>query len=179
MIPTRRMCEQLWADRKLSENLKEHMTAVADLSVRIGTTLNQKGFSLNIPLIEAAALLHDIDKGMPHHERKGAETLEALGFPEIAPIVRAHMRLSHDVQPRIDELTVVFLTDKLFSGSKAVTLKKRYAEKMLLYQDNPEVLRIIREQLEIARNLEKQIETVLGASSLTNLPEIGESYETD
>lgn len=179
MIPTRRMCEQLWADRKLSDDLKDHLTAVADLSVRIGAALNQKGFSLNVPLIEAAALLHDICKGMPHHEKKGAETLEALGFTEIAPIVRTHMRLSRSFEVKINELTVVFLADKLFIGSKAVTLEKRYAEKMLLYQDNPKVLRIIRDQLEISRKLEKQMKTVLGIDSLTFLPKIGESYETD
>lgn len=179
MIPTRRMCEQLLTDRGLSNELKEHLDAVADLSVRIGAALNQKGFLLNIPLIEAAALLHDIGKGTPHHEIKGAEALEALGFAEIAPIVKAHMRLPDGFRPEISELTVVFLADKLYMGSKAVTLEKRYSEKMLLYQGHPEVLRIIRNQLEVSLALEQQIETVLGVNSLLFLPEIGEIYETN
>lgn len=170
MIPTRRMCEQLWTDMGLSDSLKGHLAAVANLSVRIGTALNRKGFSLNLPLIEAASLLHDICKGRPHHERKGAETLEALGFAEIAPIVKAHMRLPDGLRTEISELTVVFLADKLLIGSEAVTLEKRYTAKMLLYRDRPEVLRIIENQLEISLNLEKQMITVLGVSSLLFLP---------
>ena len=167
MIPTSKTCEQLWVDRKLSDELKNHLIAVANLSVRIGTGLNQKGFSLNIPLIEAAALLHDISKGEFHHERKGAETLEALGFSELAPIVKAHMRLPREFEGKISELTVVFLADKLIIGSKAAALEKRYAEKMLLYRGDPEALQVIREQLEISRNLEKQMKTILQVDSLT------------
>ncbi len=102
-----------------------------------------------------------------------------MGFAEVAPIVKAHMRLPHEFEGKISELTVVFLADKLFIGSKAVTLEKRYAEKMLLYRSNPEALQVIREQLEISRNLEKQMKTVLGVDSLTILPKIGENYETD
>lgn len=108
MIPTRRTCEQLWTDRKLSDKLKNHLTAVANLSVRIGTALNQKGFSLNNSLIEAAALLHDISKGEPHHERKGAETLDALGFSELAPIVKAHMRLPPEFEEKSANLLLCF-----------------------------------------------------------------------
>ena len=167
MIPTSKTCEQLWVDRKLSDELKNHLIAVANLSVRIGTGLNQKGFSLNIPLIEAAALLHDISKGEFHHERKCAETLEALGFSEHAPIVKAHMRLPREFEGKISELTVVFLADKLIIGSKAAALEKRYAEKMLLYRGDPEALQVIREQLEISRNLEKQMKTILQVDSLT------------
>lgn len=170
MIPTRQMCEQLWADRELSDELKNHLTAVADRSVRIGTALNRKGFSLNIPLIETAALLHDISKGEPHHERKGAEVLEAAGFGELAPIVKAHMRLPRESEGKISELTVVFLADKLIIGSKPVTLEKRYAEKILLYRGDPKALQVIREQLEISRSLEKQMKTILGTDSLTFLP---------
>ena len=93
MIPTRRMCERLWMDKGLTDGLKNHLTAVASLSVRMGTALNRKGFSLNIPLMEAASLLHDIEKGMPHHAEAGAQTLERLGFSELVPAVKAHMRL--------------------------------------------------------------------------------------
>lgn len=167
MIPTRQTCEQLWTDRKLSDELKNHLTAVANLSVRIGTALNQKGFSLNIPLIEAAALLHDISKGEPHHEKKGAESLEALGFGELAPIVKNHMRLPRESEGKISELTVVFLADKLIIGTKTVVLEKRYAERMLLYRGDPEALQVIREQLEISRNLEKRMKNILGTDSLT------------
>lgn len=170
MIPTRRMCEQLWADKELTDGLKNHMTAVSDLSVRIGTALNQKGFILNIPLIEAAALLHDIEKGMPHHAEAGAKTLETLGLSELAPAVRAHMRLPDGFKPEITELTVVLLADKHFIGSKGVCLYKRYHEKLIAFHDQTLIGQVIRNQLELSLNLEKQIKDLLGVYSLLNLP---------
>lgn len=169
MIPTRQMCEQLWNDKGLGGDLREHMTAVAGLAARIGMALNQKGFSLNIPLIEAAALLHDIEKGTPHHDMAGAQTLEKLGFGEIAPIVRAHMRLPEEFRPEISERTVVFLADKLFIGSKAVTSEDRYAEKMHAYRERPIVYRMVRNQRRLALCLEKQIKDILRVDSLFRL----------
>lgn len=171
MIPTKQMCKQLWEDMRLSDNLKQHLTAVADLSVKIGTALNKKGFSLNLPLIEAAALLHDIKKGTPHHDAAGAKELETLGFAEISPIVKNHMRLPDNFQPEITEFTVLFLADKLFIGSTPVTLEKRYAEKMLAFQGQPIVQQIIRSQLEMSLALEKQMKTVLNVDSLLFLLE--------
>lgn len=170
MIPTRQMCERLWDDMGLTDGLKKHLTAVADLSVRIGSALNQKGYSLNLPLIEAAALLHDIEKGTPHHAMAGAKKLEAFGFPEIAPVVKAHMRLPDGYRPEITERAVVFLADKLFIGSQAVCLTQRYAEKLIVYRDQPFVLQAIRGQLEMSLNLERQIRKVLEVDSLLLLP---------
>ena len=170
MIPTRQMCERLWDVMGLPADLKEHLAAVAGLAVRIGSALNRKGYSLSIPLIEAAALLHDIGKGMPHHDTAGAKMLETLGFPEIAPIVKAHMRLPDGFPPEITELTVVFLADKLLVGSKPAALEKRYAEKMLLYKDQTPALQVIKNQLEMSLELEKRVKTVLGVNSLLVIP---------
>lgn len=170
MIPTRWMCEQLWEDMKLPGALKAHMTAVADLSVRIGAALNRKGFSLDVSLLEAAALLHDIKKGTPHHAEAAAQTLEALGFSEIAPIVAAHMRLPEDFRPEITERTVVFLADKHFAGAAPVSLEKRYGEKAAACRGEPLVLEVIQRQLQLSKALERQIKAALGTGSLLRLP---------
>lgn len=170
MIPTRQMCERLWEDEGLADGLKKHLTAVADLAVKIGTALNKKGHSLNIPLIEAAALLHDIEKGTPHHATAGAKKLETLGFSEIAPVVKAHMRLPDGYRPEITEREIVFLADKLFIGSQAVCLEERYAEKLIAFRDQPSALQTIQNQLEMSLNLEKQIKKTLEVDSLLFLP---------
>lgn len=166
MIPTRQMCEQLWDDMHLSDHLKQHLTAVANLSVSLGEALNTKGYSLNIPTIEAAALLHDIKKGTPHHDIIGAKVLETLGYTEIAPIVRNHMRLSDRFEPEMSEYSVVFLADKLLMGTSPVTLKERYSEKILAFQNQPLVQQIISDQLTMSLVLEKMMQTVLGENDL-------------
>jgi hypothetical protein len=50
---------------------------------------------VDVPLVEVAALLHDIDKAMTaagcgRHGEVGARRLEALGYPELAAPVRSH-----------------------------------------------------------------------------------------
>ena len=166
MIPTREMCEQLWDEKRLPDDLRSHLAAVAALSVKIGKALKQKGFSLSIPLIEAAALLHDIEKGKPHHAAAGADTLAARGYTETASIVKAHMRLPEGTEPEITEHTIVFLADKMMIGSEAVRPEKRYNEKLSIYGGEPPVAQNIRKQLEMSLELERKITRILGVDSL-------------
>lgn len=157
MIPTRFECEKMWDELALPGNLRAHLSAVAGLSAEMGTALFQNGFSLDIPLLKAAALLHDIKKGTPHHDAAGADFLRERGFYETAPIVAAHMRLPDNFRPEINERTIVFLADKYFIGSRLVTLEERYKEKMLAFQDNPKLQKIIKNQLKMAQELEQEI----------------------
>ena len=80
------------------------------------------------------------------------------------------MRLPDGRKPEITELTVVFLADKLLIGSEGVCLEKRYHEKMAAFGDQPSAVSVIRNQLKLSLNLERQIKTVLGVCSLLNLP---------
>ena len=53
------------------------------------------GIPVDVGLVEAAALLHDIDKldtrrGQGIHGAAGAATLEAMGFADLAPAVASH-----------------------------------------------------------------------------------------
>lgn len=57
--------------------------------------LEVAGIPVDVGLIEAAALLHDIDKletrdGLGIHGVAGAATLEAMGFAELGPPVASH-----------------------------------------------------------------------------------------
>lgn len=170
MIPTRPDCERLWGGMELAGGLREHQAAVAGLAVRVGAALNRRGFALNVPLIEAAALLHDVKKGTPRHAEAGAQILETLGFAEVAPIVLAHMRLPDGFCPEITELTVVFLADKLFIGARAVRVEERYAGKLDAYRGQPPLARMIRLQAGMAMELERRMEAALEVGSLSALP---------
>lgn len=161
MIPTRQICEQIWQDMLLPEGLKAHQSAVADMAVKIGTALNQRGYSLNLPLIEAAALLHDIEKGKPHHAAAGSKTLIRLGYAEIAPIVGTHMRLPEETLPELSEQTVVFLADKLTQSTKHVSVEERSATKLELFRGNPQALETVRKQQRVAQQLEELLKQVL------------------
>ena len=88
----------------------EHCRNVAERADRITRALIAAGISLDREQIRFGAMLHDIARKEQNHTDAGAQWMDALGYPEIADIVRTH----HD--PDTDEIcekTVVFLADKL------------------------------------------------------------------
>lgn len=88
----------------------EHCRNVAETADRITRALMAAGISLDREQVRFGAMLHDIARKEPNHTDAGAQWMDALGWPEIAEIVRTH----HD--PDTDEIcekTIVFLADKL------------------------------------------------------------------
>jgi molybdenum cofactor cytidylyltransferase len=180
MIPTKQICEQLWCKMRLPEDLKVHQAAVADMAVKIGLALNQRGYSFNLPLIEAAALLHDIGKGKPHHAAAGAKMLMKLGYAEISPLVAAHMRLPEKNIPELSEQTLVFLADKLVQGTEPASVEERYAAKLAFFSGNQQALETIREQQKIALQIEELLNQALRNTDMeTQTCSEGERNEAD
>ena len=74
-----------------------HVAAVADIAAGLGRAFKARGHAVDLGLIEAAALLHDIDKLLPSLERPplphgaaGARWLSEIGHPELAEAVASH-----------------------------------------------------------------------------------------
>ena len=108
---------------------------------------------MNLRLVSAAAILHDVRKGDPAHALAGAALLRDLGYPEVAAVVAEHMRISEEACIYIDERAVVYLADKISMGSREVTLEERFDEKRRLYADNPEACETIEKNLKRAEEL--------------------------
>lgn len=81
-----------------SEKLLNHSAAVAEIAAFICAAMTRRGVALNTPLVESAALLHDIDKALPAgdayralgHGTGGAAWLRANGYGELADVVAPH-----------------------------------------------------------------------------------------
>ncbi|MBB5348682.1 HD domain-containing protein [Desulfoprunum benzoelyticum] len=147
-IPTRSEAEVL-AAMMLSEPGLDHGRLVGRAAVALALALNARGYGLNIDLVYGAGLLHDVAKGQPHHERRGAEMLSALGLEEIAAIAAVHNDAGSAADPalavtdRLGEKDIVCLADKLFSGPRRVRIETRYAEKLAAAGDNDAARRVI------------------------------------
>ncbi|MDP2992293.1 MAG: HDIG domain-containing protein, partial [Deltaproteobacteria bacterium] len=68
---------------KVMDHVRQHCRKVAEVTLFIADKLMAGGIKLNIPLIEAAALLHDITKiealeQGENHAETGADLLEKL-----------------------------------------------------------------------------------------------------
>lgn len=116
-----------------------HAEAVSRIAVALATALNDAlGWPLDVELVQSAALLHDIAKKRKNHEVMGAHLLDSAGFTDEARIVEAHRDLSIPDTARITEREVVYLADKLVSGDRVVSIRRRFQEKLERFGRDPQ-----------------------------------------
>lgn len=141
-----------------------HGRGVADAALALARAFNQGGAGLDLELVESAALLHDIAKGQPNHERVGAELLTGLGFPRVAEVVAAHRDIDPAEVWRLTERELVYLADKLVRGPERVGISRRFQEKLDRYAHDAEATAAIRRRLEHALAMLRLVERQAGRS---------------
>jgi uncharacterized protein len=133
-IPTRSQCLTLMTQIQMPEHIQRHSLAVARVAVALARLLNQNGVSLDLKLLEAGALLHDIAKAQTlstkgRHEDVGARMLEARGLSVLSSIVREHVVLEASaLTGPITESLVVNYADKRVRHDQVVSLADRFAD---------------------------------------------------
>jgi putative nucleotidyltransferase with HDIG domain len=97
-VPTRQESAAILASLVHKQKLLNHLWATGEVCAFLCAALKDHGVKLNSDLAEGAALLHDIDKGLPPddpyralgHGAAGAAWLTDHGYAELAPAVRDH-----------------------------------------------------------------------------------------
>jgi len=73
----------------------KHCKAVAKLAAETAKTIQEKGFKVDLELVEIGALLHDIGRSKTHsvhHALAGAEIAEEAALPEpVVSIIKRHI----------------------------------------------------------------------------------------
>jgi putative nucleotidyltransferase with HDIG domain len=94
-VPDRSTARRLLEDAALPDGIVVHSEGVARVALAAAGLVAEAGIPIDSRLVEAAALLHDIDKveirgagGV--HGIVGARRLEAAGHPELAMPVASH-----------------------------------------------------------------------------------------
>jgi uncharacterized protein len=144
-LPSYNDCLALMDTHLMLPNIREHSFRVMQVADLLGRSLAAADFELNLPLISAGALLHDIAKTAclgttDNHAHLGAEILGALGYPELARVVREHVRLEDaaaDPRP-LREAEVVNYADKRVLHTRVVSLAERFADLIVRYGRTPE-----------------------------------------
>lgn len=145
-IPDKTTCLSLMDRYEMLPNIKDHSLMVSNVAVFLGKKLMEKGFDLNIQLIEASALLHDITKTISFktkedHAYTGGLLLDKLGYHRVAFIVQQHVFLNNwDVNKNIAEEHIVNYSDKRVMHDKIVTLHKRFDDLKIRYGKTQEKL---------------------------------------
>lgn len=162
-IPSDGECEVLYERfGPLPEDIRRHCRMVARVADRIGRALNDRGEDLDLELIRAASLLHDIAKGHKNHARVGAEWIRKIGFAWVADIASQHGDLKVAPEAGIGEEEIVFLADKLVRKDRIGTLEHRYQSSLRQYQENAEAVACIRDRWSRAEIIRKRVEERLG-----------------
>ena len=160
-FPSYQECIKILNQYQTEERVLDHVKEVARTAGIIAEHLNSRGLRIQLGLVMAGALLHDIAKGKENHAQKGHDILMELGYPETAKIIAEHMELKPQNQGIINETTIVYMADKMVKGSQVVPLEKRLQEQNSRYKDDPLIQQIAAKRMENALDIQSKIERIL------------------
>lgn len=162
-IPTEQECFSIIHDYKMFPNIIEHSIQVKEVSVLIYKNLKEKN-SLNLDLIIASALLHDIAKTSSiinkelRHDLKGGEILRNLGYDEIAEIVESHVVFSDfDPEGPVTEKEIIYYADKRVMHNQVVSIDSRIEDLVNRYGKTEEIKKMIINNKKFVKSLESKI----------------------
>jgi molybdenum cofactor cytidylyltransferase len=162
-IPSRQECLELINQvLGLPAPLAAHCRAVAHVCLSLGQTLNDAGAGLDLELLQAAALLHDLARGQADHARLGAAWLGEMGFGALSPLVGSHMELDPSQNGRLSEAEVLFLADKLVKRDRVTGLAQRFAAKENALAGDTRAMAALKRRSRVAEILASRFEAQTG-----------------
>jgi putative nucleotidyltransferase with HDIG domain len=116
-------------------HIVRHSRLVTDVALLIAGKLNGSAQNLDLALVEAGALLHDIAKTASiqtnqDHAQTGGELLLSLGYPAVAEVVRQHICLDPGVatSDTVTEAALVNYADKRVKHEEVVDIEERFRD---------------------------------------------------
>ena len=169
-LPNREQAIALLRQNNCQPQVINHCLAVTKLALEIAGKLQQKGLKIDIQLIEAGALLHDLGRSKSHtvnHAVVGAQIAISLGLPEaLVNIVKRHVGAGITAEeaqwlgwpkdiyfPQTLEEKIVSYADKRIDQSKTIPIEKEIER---LQRANK------KEAAERVRKLHQEITSLLG-----------------
>ena len=178
IIPNREECLRLMEQYGMLENIIYHSLKVAKVALFLSVELNKKGQRIDLGLVEAASLLHDLTKTeciktKEDHAQTGSQVLKGMGYERVGEVVAEHIQLSKVKDPSwISEKEVVNYADKRVQHDRIVSLRERFAD----LKDRYEKGKIASQQMEKLEKdtleIEKKIFSILeiNPDDLQHLP---------
>ena len=134
LIPSRIESLELLRQFDVPHHICAHSLLVAEVALFLAAQLNRNSSWLDLRLIEAAALLHDIGK-MPglktgeDHAALGAQMLDGIVHPAVSRIVKEHTSLvSSQAAGPITESLIVNYSDKRVMHDQVVSVEQRFED---------------------------------------------------
>jgi putative nucleotidyltransferase with HDIG domain len=134
MIPSREECLRLMGEYGMLENIVAHSLEVTRVALFLSMELNKRGQKIDLSLVEAASLLHDLTKTeclqtKEDHAQTGSQLLKGMGYERIGDVVAQHIRLSKEGDPSsVSEEEIVNYADKRVMHDRIVSLEERFSD---------------------------------------------------
>jgi len=128
------------------ENIVSHSVEVAKVALFIAVELNKKGRTIDLGLVEAASLLHDLAKTeclktKDDHARTGSQQLKRMGYERVGEIVAQHIWLVKEGDPScVSEEEIVNYADKRVMHDRIVPLEERFSDLKARYGLNDKAM---------------------------------------
>ncbi len=163
LIPSRTECLELLQRFDMPHHIRRHSLLVAEVALFLAARLNRNSSRLDLPLIEAAALLHDIGKVSclltgENHAELGALMLDGIVHPSVSRIVEEHISLtSSQVAGPVTESLIVNYSDKRVMHDQVVSVEERYEDLIARYAKGPSQEQFLRRKLDLYSALEATV----------------------
>lgn len=162
-IPSRTHCFSLMDRVAMPRHIRSHSVLVAEIAVFLGGLLKHRWTRLDLQLLEAGGLLHDIAKPRSiatgeKHEEVGAVMLQEWGYPTVARIVREHVTMDYGrATGPVTESILVNYADKRVRHAEIVSLRERFLDLIERYARSPEHAAFLEKRMELYVHLEERI----------------------
>ena len=170
LLPNREQAIELLHKNKCPQQVINHCKAVANLALETAKKISANGLEVNLELVEAGAILHDLGRSKNHsvdHGLIGAQMAQSMGLPEsVISIIKRHVGGGITAEeaawfgwpkeiyaPQTLEEKIVSYADKLISHSKRVPIEMEIKR---LQKENKV------EAAERVRKLNEEITSLLG-----------------
>jgi len=172
--PSDAFCFALWERFEMLPHIQAHSLAVGQVATALALYAKDAGFAVNVQLVRASGLLHDIAKtytirhGGNHGQLGGAWMQEITGNARLAMgiVHHVHWPWALDLKAFFLPLAIIY-SDKRVRHDAVVTLDERYEDLYSRYGTTP----LARERIMDSRRQGDVLETMLSQLLGINLHE--------
>jgi putative nucleotidyltransferase with HDIG domain len=149
------------------ENIVSHSLEVTRVALYLSSELNKRGQCIDLGLVEAASLLHDIAKTpclqtREDHTEAGYLLLKKIGYERVGRIVEQHVWLKQDGIPgSVSEEEVVNYADKRVRHDQIVSLRERFQDLKARYGRDQAAIEYLDRMKQAIAGVERKIFLIL------------------
>jgi uncharacterized protein len=169
-VPTEDQCYEIMNQFHMLDNVKRHSIQVMNVSTALVKKLKDPTI-VQIDLVRAAALLHDIAKTKAiqtkelRHDLLGGQIMREMGYEAIAAVVESHVFFAGFMPDGdLEAREIVFYADKRVLHDSIVSVDERVDDLAKRYGINDHIVRLITENKKFVLQVESKIQRFLTAS---------------